>query len=620
MYLHIPRGRSITLTALLFGSALHLSAQTPKKTDPLPEVVITATKTETERWRTASSITVIDRKEIEDKQFRMLPDALSQVPGLVMTDNGSPGTLAGVFMRGNRTQQTAFLVNGRPIPANAAGSFNPESMGLDNIERIEVLRGPAASLYGGKTIGGVINIITRTGKGLAKPEHSLFFEAGSYGTFREGAASRGAIGAFDWSIDLTRSDIQGQRINSQFQHSAASGTFGYQAAESLRFDLDWRFYNAEVGVPGANVGFGGNDPNDHLLTEFWSISPRLVWQPNDQWTHTLSYQFGNFRQVAQNFAFTPNNRITSRNHFWEYQTVFKATEKWELTFGASVQDLSFSRFNNVLRRYDIDQAETNWAAFVQSKVELLPGWNIITGLRHDSYSDFSDATTWRAASSWQIPGIQTVLHGNYGTAFSPPTIQDREPALFGTTLLTQPERSQGYEFGIEQPIPAANARIAATWFHNDLTDTFEFVGGRTRPVGKARREGLEVSAGWQPCECFGFNASYTYLESDNLSQGTRLVRQPRHMITAAFTLRPHDKVTLSLSGSYVIDREDFDAVTFARRDAEDYMLARLTANWQVHPRLDLFARIENLFGDNYEVVSGFPAFDTGAYAGFKLRF
>ena len=159
MYLHIPRGRSITLTALLLGTALHLSAQTPKKTAPLPEVVITATKTETERWRTASSITVIDRKEIEDKQFRMLPDALSQVPGLVMTDNGSPGTLAGVFMRGNRTQQTAFLVNGRPIPANAAGSFNPESMGLDNIERIEVLRGPAASLYGGKTIGGVINIM-----------------------------------------------------------------------------------------------------------------------------------------------------------------------------------------------------------------------------------------------------------------------------------------------------------------------------------------------------------------------------------------------------------------------------------------------------------------------------
>ncbi len=641
MFLHTSRGRSLTLTAVLFGSLSLLNAQTPKKpsaqdetkkdtpaeassspttTAVMDEIVVSATKTETERWRTASSITVIDREEIEQKQFRLLPEALSQVPGLVITDGGSPGTLAGVFMRGNRTQQTAVMINGRPIPANAAGSFNIESMGTDNVERIEVLRGPAASIHGGRTIGGVINIITRTGQGLVKPEHSLFFETGSYGTFREGAASRGAIGAFDWSIDLTRTDIQGQRLNSRFEHSAASGSFGWQIADTLRFDLDWRYYNAEVGVPGAAIGFGANDPNDRMLTEFWSLSPRLVWQPNDQWTHSLTYQYGNFRQTANNFLFTPDNRITSRNHYWEYQTIFKATDKWTLTAGTTLQDISFNRWNNGLRRYDIDQHETNWAVYLQSQVELLKGWNLLAGIRHDSYSDFSDATTWRVGSSWQIPGILTVLHANYGTAFSPPTIQDREPALFGTTLLTQPERSRGYEFGIEQPIPAINASVSATWFHNDLSDTFEFIGGMTRPVGRARREGLEVAAKWEPSDLFSFNASYTYLESDNLSTGFRLVRQPRHMLTAAISTRPVKQLTLSLSGTYVIDREDSNAATFAREDAEDYLVARLTANYAVTPNLDVFARVENLFGDDYATNSGFPAFDTGAYAGFRLRF
>ena len=92
------------------------------------------------------------------------------------------------------------------------------------------------------------------------------------------------------------------------------------------------------------------------------------------------------------------------------------------------------------------------------------------------------------------------------------------------------------------------------------------------------------------------------------------------MITASMNVRPHKKFTFTLSGSYVIDREDFAPVTFARMDAEDYFLARLTANWQVHSRLDVFARIENLFGDDYAAVNGFPAFDTGAYAGFRLRF
>lgn len=644
MFIHTSRGRSLALASLLLGSIVQLNAQAPAKsstkdekkdkpaaastTSPvMQELVVSATKTETERWRTASSITVIDRQEIEEKQFRLLPEALSQVPGLVITDGGSPGTLSSVFMRGNRTQQTAVLVNGRPIPANAAGSFNIESMGTDNVERIEVLRGPAASIHGGRTIGGVINIITRTGQGLAKPEHSLFFEAGSYGTFREGAASRGAIGAFDWSIDLTRTDIQGQRINSRFEHSAASGTLGYQLADTLRLDLDWRYYDAELGVPGSTAT---NDPNDHLHTEFWSFSPRLVWQPNDQWTHTLSYQFGNFRQVSTGNAtlFGPfDNRITSRNHFWEYQAVFKATDKWTLTAGATVQDLSFTRyndatpsiFNNGGNSYDVDQAETNWAIYLQSQVELLPGWNLITGVRHDSYSDFSDATTWRVASSWQIPGILTVLHGNYGTAYSPPTLQDRESTFWGNPQLTQPERSRGYEFGIEQPIPAINASLSATWFHNDLHDTFEFVGGRTRPVGKARREGLEVTANWQPSDLLSFSTSYTYLESDNLSQGTRLVRQPRHMLTASVTTRPIKPLTITLSGTYVIDREDFNTA-FVRVDSEDYLLARLTANWAVTPHLDLFARIDNLFGDDYASNSGFPAFDTGAYAGFRLRF
>lgn len=630
MYLHKLRGRAF----VLFFTLGTLQAAEPQKAVELTERVVTATKTETERWRTASTVTVIDRQEIDDKQYRRLPEALSQVPGLAIVDNGSPGTLAGVFLRGSTTQQTAFLINGRPIPMNLAGSFNPETMGLDNVERIEVLRGPSASLYGGKTIGGVINIITRSGKGLAKPEHSIFFETGSYGTFREGLASRGAIGILDWSIDAMRTDIQGQRINSQLQQTNTSGTLGLQLADSLRLDLDWRYYQAEVGNPGSVFA---NDPDDNTLSEFWSVSPRLTWETTKRWTQTLTYQMGNFRQVAtgNTSPFGPfDNRITSRNHFFEYQSVVRMTDKWTLTAGAWLQDQSFNRYNDAApgffnpggQSYDIDQHETNWAVFLQSQAEILPGWNVVTGLRHDSYSDFADATTWRAGTSWRMPWTQTILHANYGTAFAPPTPQDREGAIwapFGGQLINlKPERSRGFEVGIEQPIEAANLNLALTWFHNDLHDTFEFVGAPAflQPVGKARREGFEASAQWQPCKEFGFNASYTYLESDNLTTGRRLVRQPRHMITTSMTLRPQERLTFTLSGSYVIDREDFDAATFARFDAEDYLLARLSANWQVSQQLDVFARVENLFGDDYQAVAGFPTFDTGAYAGFRLRF
>ncbi|MBL9132893.1 MAG: TonB-dependent receptor plug domain-containing protein, partial [Verrucomicrobiaceae bacterium] len=196
MYLPKLRGRAFALFFTL-GS---LSAAEPQKAVELTERVITATKTETERWRTASSVTVIDRKKIEQDQLRLLPDALRQVPGLNIADRGTTGTVTGIFLRGTNSDQTLVVLDGRPIPANLAGLYNIETMALDNVERIEVLRGPAASIYGGKTLGGVINIITRGGKGLEKPEFGAFFETGSFGTFREGVSTRGDAGIMDWSL------------------------------------------------------------------------------------------------------------------------------------------------------------------------------------------------------------------------------------------------------------------------------------------------------------------------------------------------------------------------------------------------------------------------------------
>ncbi|HEY1050581.1 MAG TPA: TonB-dependent receptor plug domain-containing protein, partial [Prosthecobacter sp.] len=140
MFIHTSRGRSLALTAVLLGSLIQLHAQAPKKTSPeeedtkkpasasttettatLPEMVITATKTETERWRTASSVTVIDRKKIEEEQLRLVPDALREVPGLTIADRGTPGSVNGLFVRGTNSDHTLVVINGRPVPMNLAG-------------------------------------------------------------------------------------------------------------------------------------------------------------------------------------------------------------------------------------------------------------------------------------------------------------------------------------------------------------------------------------------------------------------------------------------------------------------------------------------------------------------
>ncbi len=615
--------------AFLAAISAHAADSKPaakKKSTAIPEVVITATKTETERWRTASSVTVIDRKKIEEQQLKMVPDALRQVPGLVIADRGTPGSVNGIFMRGTNSDQTLVVIDGRPIPANLAGLYNIETMALDNVERIEVLRGPAASLYGGKTLGGVINIITRSGKGISKPESAVSWEGGSFGTSRESLGTRGSAGIYDWSLDLSRTDTQGHRINSQMQLNNSAAKFGAQLADTLRFDLDLRYYNADVGVPGSN---GVNDPNDHLLTEYWGLSPRLVWDTTERWQQTLTYQFGNFRQAATNFDYDGgNNRITSRNHFWEYQSVFKATDQWTITAGTWLQDLGYSRYNNDApglfnpggNSYDVDQAETNWAVFLQSQAEILPGWNLLGGLRHDEYSDFGDATTGRVGTSWRMPWTQTVLHANYGTAFAPASPQNHEMALFGDPTLSNPERSKGVEIGIEQPFADNKATVSLTYFRNSIRNLIVFDPNLfiLQQINQARTEGLEAAFNWQPCDSFGFNTQYTYLDADDLSAGTRLVRRPRHTVSGDVWVKPVPKLRLGLGALYIIDREDGFGADQA--DAEDYLRLRLTASYEVCKNLELFARVENLLGERYAEARGFPAMRTGAYAGFRLRF
>jgi vitamin B12 transporter len=590
------------------------------KTTELSPLVITATRTEMEADKTASSITVISREQIEHAQFRQLADVLRTVPGMTVVNPGIPGNVATVLTRGTATKDTLLVIDGRPVPFNLAGSFNVETMALDNVERVEVLRGPAASLYGGRTMGGVINIITRSGRGLEKPETTAFFESGSYGTFREGLSTLGAAGDVDWAFEASRTDIQGQRINSQFQQSNVAGRIGWQIAEDLRFDLDARYYTADVGVPGTRFA---NDRDNHLLTEFWSLSPRLVWEVNERWQQSVTYSHSQFRQVASGFTgFQVNNRVDSVTDWLEYQSSLRVTDAWTVLAGAWFQAQSHERFNDNTGLTDIDQNQTNWALFLQSEAEVLPGLNLLGGLRYDAFSDFDNAVTWRAGVSYRLPWTRTLLHANYGTAYTPPTPQDVTPVFFGNPALVAPERSRGYEVGIEQPLLSDTLRVHATAFRNDIRDTYQYLPPFFLPqaVGEATAQGVESGIVWCPCREFSLNLGWTYLDAQDDTNDVRLVRRPRHSLNGEITLRPHDDVTLSLSAVYVMDREDFDPLTFAQRDVEDFLNVRLSANWRVTKNLEIFGRIENLLGDQYEEIPGFPALDTGAYAGVKIRF
>jgi vitamin B12 transporter len=216
--------------------------------------------------------------------------------------------------------------------------------------------------------------------------------------------------------------------------------------------------------------------------------------------------------------------------------------------------------------------------------------------------------------------LKTLLHANYGTAYTPPTPQDLTPVFGGNPNLLDPERSRGYEIGIEQPLLDNQLLLHATWFRNDIEDTYQYLPPFFIPtaVGEATTSGVESGIQWTPCQSFSANLNYTYLDATDDTNDARLVRRPRHSINGGITVKPHNDVTVSLSAAYVIDREDFTAA--GQADVEDFLNVRLSATWRVTKNVEVFGRIENLLGDQYEEIPGFPALDTGAYAGVKLRF
>jgi vitamin B12 transporter len=188
----------------------------------------------------------------------------------------------------------------------------------------------------------------------------------------------------------------------------------------------------------------------------------------------------------------------------------------------------------------------------------------------------------------------------------------------------RPEEAEGWDAGVDYYLPDERGTLSATWFETDYDDliAFDFSAspGTVINIERAKTRGLELSAQTSWSDSVDVRFAYTYLEADNLTQGVRLLRRPRHSFNADVWRDFGSGVSVGTGIVHVADRRDVDAATFAAIDAEDYTVVRLYAAWEVNDRLTLKARVENLLDENYEEVNGFPAVGVGAYAGVGWKF
>jgi vitamin B12 transporter len=603
------------------------SSPLPRAEAETEEIVVSATRIPIPEDESPASVSVITAQDFETKQTRRVADALREVPGLSIVQTGTPGQLTSLFTRGLGSDQTQVLLDGIPINQGLAGLFNFADLTTDNIDRIEVVRGPQSTLYGPRALAGVVQIFTKQGSG--PPTEEFTAEAGSNSTFREMFESSGAFGKFDYSIGLSRLDTDNERPNNQYRLTSGIANVGWSPNEQLRISALFTYSLADTGNP--NTIFDPR-PIDNLLTERWLVAPHLDFKPVDWWEHKLIVSYDHERQVndPNQDGFVGATRALFERTTVDYQNDLKPASWITLTSG-----FFYNRVNAGEERPFISQAfgpqptfisdhTEETAVFLQASATPFKGLNLVAGGRYDYFNQFGDVWTYRFAGSYLIAKTDTHLHASVATGFSPPSSQDK---IFGNNFGLQPVKDLGWDIGVEQRFWEGRVFFGATYFHNDLSNVIGFNGlFETLNLGAARTQGLETELKVNPLPDLTITATYTYLDTEKTSvadisqlQGARLPRRPRNEAYVSASYLWCKKLRTTIEAKFVNAREElnFGGPNF---DIEDYSFVNLVAEYEISARFSIFGRIDNLTNEQYSEVFGFPALGRTAYGGFKVRF
>ena len=626
---HARRARyPIAFATLLVFARIVCYAQeatpTPSPVESEAEsVVVSATRFDIPLDQSPASASVITSQDIEQKQIQRVSDALREPPGLSVVQTGTAGQLTSVFIRGLRSEHTQVLLDGIPINQGLQGAFNFADVTTDDIDRIEVVRGPQSTIYGPRALAGVIQIFTKQGTGT--PGVMLAAEGGSYDTFREWGQSDGKIDSFDYSVGASRLDTDNARPNNNYRNTAAIADVGWSPNAQLRIGSLFTYSVSDTGNP--NTIFDPR-PIDHFLTERWLIGPHIDWKPTEWWDHKFIFSYDHERQINdpnEDGFVGPTRALFERTQI-DYQNDLRPTSWLTLTSGFyysevnAGQERPFVLFGPTF----ISDLTEEIAGFVQTTFTPIENLIFVAGGRFDHFNQFGGVWTYRFAGSYKIEKTNTILHSSVGTGFSPPSSQDK---IFGNNFGLKPERDLGWDIGIRQELWSDRVSSGLTYFHNDLSNLIGFNGlFQTLNLGAAETQGLEAELRAQPIPDLVFSASYTYLDAEKTSskdisqlQGARLPRRPRNEVYVSASYLWSKRLRTVVEAKFVNAREElnFGGPNF---DIEDYSFVNIAAEYEVNPHLSLFGRIDNLTNEHYSEVFGFPALGRAAYGGVKVRF
>jgi len=613
----LRRARVAHLTATATLCAGAAVAQAPV---PLQDIVVSANRAPTLAERTGSAVSVITAETFEEDGRPFALDFLTEQPGVTVAQNGPPGTVSGFAVRGAPQQYVRVQIDGIEISDPTGPQVAPSLSGLlvDELARIEVLRGSQSAIYGGQAVGGVIDITTRraTEDGF---EARYRLEGGSFATFRGNLGLAGRDERGEFALNLTRfqtdgfsaaEEADGNTEDDGFDTTQLSASGTFYATEVLSL-FGSGFWQRSDGDFDAGAGAGQDAPNT-FDTESWGLRGGADFALLDgRLSNRVAVSYYSIdrtqRSVFGDFV-TDGSRTKA-----EYIGRYGVSETLGLQFGADwTRETSESNFSD-------EEENTVVGVFGQADWSPVEPLTVNAALRYDAHSEFGGYTTGRLTAAYVLP-TETVVRGALGTGFRAPSNFELFDAFSGNPDL-DPETSRSADLGVEQSFAGGRGRASATLFWLEIDDLIEFDTATFvyfQTDGTAESRGLELAGAWDFTDRLTLSGAYTYTDA-TLPDGDRRLRIPRHALSVTLDGTVRERWSLGLAANLVADLPDEPDVESAGF-AEDYVVVSARVGYALTEAADLYLRAENLFDAQYQTAEGFSTADRSVYFGVSGRF
>ncbi|MBE0618373.1 MAG: TonB-dependent receptor [Proteobacteria bacterium] len=577
----------------------------PAQVATLEPVVVTATRTPRQVSEVAPSVTVISAEEIQSTGAQRLQEVLRDVVGVNVVENGPPGSLATVSIRGSEAQQVLVLLDGIRLNSPQLGQFDLANLpvSLAQIERIEVLRGPASALYGSNALGGVVQIVTRRPE--AEPRTSLSWSEARRDD-REVSFSTGRkLGPLGFRLGAAQQHSQGYRENSDLDQTTFDGLLSLDLPSGFSLEASAFHLRKENGVPGPE---GWESPDARQKDDNTSAMLSLTG-PTGPVTLTGRAVYDRFHNTYEDpGAWTPiDDDHLAESLGGELQADTRLGIQEATVGGEFYRDFLDSSANGA-------RDQSRWAVFGQDTVEVTSWASLLLGVRYDAHSDFRNEWSPRASllvSRWEA----TQVRASVGRAYRAPTFNDRFWPFDGYAQGNpdlDPETAWEYELGVTQDLGRwgsvtiagfrRDAKDLIDWQAEDPTDPFSVWSPVN--VGQSRTWGAESGSNVNLGRQVTLGANYTYLHAVDRDTGALLPGKPRHQASAHVDVTPLWDLSVRLTGRYAryadAPTRDNPAYTvFDLRLARPFFVADAV-------ELDVTAGVENFFDRDYELNPGYP--------------